>query len=94
MLFFRILLAIDALAALVVLYFFFVGIADGSVSSFNITLWLGILAIVAAVLGGGWMLNRNGQRAAANSILAVLAVPALLCGAFFLAIIIAQPNWH
>jgi high-affinity Fe2+/Pb2+ permease len=94
MLFFRILLVIDALVALVVAYFFVVGIADSSVSSFNITLWLGMLAIVAAVLGGGWMLNKSGQRAAANTVLAILAIPGLLFGVFILAAIILQPNWH
>jgi hypothetical protein len=94
MLFFRILLAIDTLAALVIVYFFIVGIVDGSVSSFNITLWLGILAIVAAVLGGGWMLNKSGQRAAGNVVLAVLAIPGILFGVFMLVVIIAQPNWH
>jgi hypothetical protein len=94
MLFFRFLLGVDALAALIVVYFFFIGIADGSVSSFNIVLWLVILAAVAAVIGGGWTLNSKGQRAAANTVLAILAIPALLYGLFILAIVITQPNWQ
>lgn len=92
--FFRFLLAVDALAALVVVYFFFIGLADGSVSSFNMGLWLGILAVVAAILGGGWMLNGKGQRAAANAVLAILAVPMLLYGLFILVIVITQPSWQ
>lgn len=92
--FFRFLLAVDALAALVVVYFFFIGLADGSVSSFNMGLWLGILAVVAAILGGGWMLNGKGQRAAANAVLAILAVPTLLYGLFILVIVITQPSWQ
>ena len=36
---YRILLAIDVAAALVAVYFFVVGIGDGSVSSFNIAIW-------------------------------------------------------
>ncbi len=87
-------LVVDAVTALVELYFFFIGLADGSVSSFNIGLWLGILAIVAAVLGGGWMLNGNGRRGAANAVLAILAVPALLYSLFILAILITQPSWQ
>ncbi len=92
--FFRFLLGVDALAALVVVYFFFIGLADGSVSSFNMGLWLGILAAVAAVLGVGRTLNKKGQRAAANAVLAILAIPTLLYGLFILAVVITQPNWH
>ncbi|MEQ9606257.1 MAG: hypothetical protein RLN99_01165 [Kiloniellaceae bacterium] len=36
---FRLLLGLDSLAALVVAYFFLAGLADGSVSDFNIELW-------------------------------------------------------
>lgn len=50
MIFYRILFSIDAVIALVLLYFFFVGLGDGSVSSFNILLWLGILGATAAIL--------------------------------------------
>jgi hypothetical protein len=57
---FKILFGIDALAGAVILYFFFVGLADGSVSSFNMGLWAAILAALAAILGGGYALNANG----------------------------------
>ena len=43
MIVFRLFLAIDAAAALVALYFFFIGLGDGSVSSFNIAIWLALL---------------------------------------------------
>ena len=91
--FFRLLLAIDAIAALVILYFFMIGLADGSVSSFNMELWFGILAAVAAILGGGLLLKAKGQRIAANLVLLVLATPAALYGLFFLSIIF-QPRWN
>lgn len=90
----RLLIAIDALAALVILYFFVTGISDGSVSSFNMGLWLGILAAVAAILGGGIALNANGKRGAAIAVLLILAVPALLYAAFILLIAITQPRWN
>jgi hypothetical protein len=89
----RVLLAIDVCVALVVVYFFFVGLADGSVSSFNAGLWFAILAGLAAVLGGGWALHANGRRGAAIAVLAVLAIPGLLFGLFVLALVIAQPDW-
>jgi hypothetical protein len=92
--FFRILLGIDAIAAAVVVYFFVIGLADGSVSSFNMQLWLGILAAVAAILVGGFLLNAKGQRIAANLVLLILATPAALYGLFMLSIIIFQPRWN
>jgi len=94
MIFFRILFGIDALAALVLLYFFVIGLADGSVSSFNIQLWLLILVGVAAILAGGFVLNSKGSRAAANALLAVLAVPATLFALFMLTIILTNPRWN
>ena len=60
----RTLLGIDVSVGLVVVYFFIIGLADGSVSSFNMSLWLGLLAVVVAVVGGGWMLDTNGKRGA------------------------------
>ncbi len=92
--FFWILIGIDALAALVVLYFFVWGLMDGSVSSFNITLWLGLLGALAAILGGGWLLDRSGRRGAANTVLLILAVPAFLFGLFVLGLIVLQPRWN
>lgn len=92
--FFWILFGIDALAAAVIVYFFLIGLADGSVSSFNAGLWTTILAGTAAVLGGGWALNAKGQRGAAIAVLALLAVPAILFGLFMLLLIVMQPNWH
>ena len=84
----------DAIAALVILYFFLIGLADGSVSSFNMELWLGILAAVAAILGGGLLLKAKGQRIAANLVLLILATPAALYGLFVLSVIIFQPRWN
>lgn len=92
--FFVLLLAIDAAVALVLLYFFFVGLADGSVSSFNIVLWLAILAGVAAIVGGGWALNARGQRGAAIGVLTALALPGFLFALLVLAAVILQPRWN
>ncbi len=91
---FGILFAIDAAVALVFLYFFLIGLADGSVSSFNIALWLAILAGLAAVLIGGPALGAHGHRAAAYALLLVLAIPGFLGGLFLLAVIILQPRWN
>jgi hypothetical protein len=75
-------------------YFFVIGLADGSVSSFNMQLWLGILAAVAAIVGGGIWLNALGHRIVANLVLLILATPAALYGLFILSVIVFQPRWN
>lgn len=60
---FRILWGLDAAIALIFLYFFFAGLADGSISSFNIGLWLLILLAIATILGGGYGLRAAVIRA-------------------------------
>ena len=84
----------DAIVAAIVVVFFFWGLADGSVSSFNITLWLGMLAGVAAVVGGSWMLHQAGQTAFASIVLLVIAFPASMFALFMLAVIVLQPDFR
>ena len=91
---FRILLGIDGLAAAVVLFFFLWGVSDGTVSSFNILIWLALLGGVGGVVGGGLWLNSLGHRRFANRLLLVLAIPATLIFLFFLALIVLQPDWR
>ena len=94
MVLFWVLLGVDAAAALVALYFFFLGLADGSVSSFNIGIWLLLLGGIGAVIGGGLALNAAGRRRAACALLSVLAIPAFLSGLLILLLIVLQPNWR
>lgn len=94
MLFFWILWAFDAIIALVVLYFFFVGLADGSVSSFNMGLWLSILSAVAAILLGSLWLKSHDRAGLAKGVLSILAVPGFLYLLFFLMVIIGKPRWN
>ena len=94
MILFGILLGIDALAAATALFFFVWGLSDGTVSEFNILLWLALLGGVAAILGGGLLLNAHGQGRLANGVLAILALPAFGIGLFFLVLIVSQPRWN
>ena len=75
-------------------FFFLWGLSDGTVSSFNILLWLAILGGVSAVLVGGTWLRARGLARLANGVLLVLAIPAALFALFFLVLIIAQPRWN
>ena len=94
MIFFSILVSIDALAAAVTLFFFVWGLSDGTVSSFNILEWLLLLGGVGGVLGGGLVLNANGRRRLATGVLLVLAFPSFMIALFFLMLIILQPRWN
>jgi hypothetical protein len=91
---FWILWGFDALVALVVLYFFIVGLVDGSVSSFNGGLWAMVLLALAAFLGGGLLLRSAGHPVIAAVLLAIMAVPSLLTGLFFLLMILLKPRWN
>jgi hypothetical protein len=85
---------VDAVVAAVVCFFFVWGVMDGSVSSFNIMLWLGLLTLVAVVVGGSLALRSAGHSAAAFGLLLILAIPGLGMALFFLAVLILQPRWN
>ena len=91
---FWILWAFNALVALVPIYFFFVGLGDGTVSSRNIHYWLIIMLIVAAVIGGTLYLKSVNQLPAAKVILILAAIPGLLALAYFAIILIGKPRWN
>ena len=92
--FFWILWGFDALIALVVLYFFFIGLVDGSVSSFNAGIWALLLAGLALILLGSLGLKAIGYLQWAKVLLSILAIPGLLYLLFILMVIILKPRWN
>ena len=94
MILFSILFGIDSIIAAVAFYFFVVGLTDGSVSSFNILLWLVLLGGIALILGSSLLLTRNGYRRRANALLLVLAFPGFAFGLLLLLALILQPRWN
>jgi hypothetical protein len=84
----------DAVVSLVILFFFLAGLADGSVSSFNMGLWLGIVLVVCGVMVGSLALRSSGRRGLAVAVLLVLGLPALLFVLFFGALLITNPRWN
>ena len=91
---FWILWAINALIGVIALVFFFWGLADGSVSSFNIGLWTGLLAALAAVIGGSLWLKSIGYRRLGISLLLLFAVPGLLYATFLAIVILSGESWN
>ncbi len=86
--------SIDAIVALIALSFFFIGIGDGTVSSFNIALWLVLLAVLAGVLIGSFILKLRGKMIPAKILAGILAIPALLVLLFFVILISSDVRWN
>jgi hypothetical protein len=84
----------DAIAALIVLYFFFIGISDGTVSSGNAGLWLVFMLVLAGVLGGSYYFFSHGQLRIAYILLSLLAIPALLMLLFALFMVFGNVRWN
>lgn len=85
---------IDAIVALIALYFFFIGLTDGSVSSFNIGMWLVLLVALAAVLLGSLALKAADNLTLAKILTGLLAIPALLFFLFFVVVIASGERWN
>lgn len=94
MTFFWILWGFDAIITLIVLYFFMIGLNDGSVSSFNMGMWAIILLVLAAVMGGSLWLKSANHLALAKVLLCLLMIPGLLYGLFLLLMITTNPRWN
>ena len=91
---FRLLWWFDALIAAVVLYFFFAGLADGSVSSFNAGIWAMLLLGVGGVMLGSRALRAAGHHKAATSLVLLLAVPGAFAVLFMVVVLISGPSWN
>jgi hypothetical protein len=85
---------IDVIVALVAVFFFAWGVQDGSVSTFNIVLWAGILAGLGLILFGSRALHRNGHRVLATLLAAVPAIPALLYGLLIVVMMFSGARWN
>jgi hypothetical protein len=85
---------IAAVVTAIVFFFFCVGVADGSVSSFNIVLWVLMLLGVTGVTGGSLWLRKAGRTGLATLLALVLAVPGLLAALFLAVVLITQPRWN
>jgi len=91
---FRMLWGVDVVAALIALAFFVIGIDDGTVSSFNMMLWIVLLAGLAVIVFGSNALQARGQRGLAFILAAVLAVPVLLACLFFALLLVSGVRWN
>ena len=91
---FWILWSFNALMALIPIYFFFVGLNDGSVSASNMGYWVMILLVVAVVIGGSLLLRNANQMNLAKGLLIVAAIPGVIAILFFAIVMISKPRWN
>lgn len=85
---------IDVIVASILVFFFLVGLADGSVSSFNMGLWLLILGVLAAVIAGSLALRAAAHVKLAKILVLVLAFPSVIVGLFFAVIVVTPGRWN
>ena len=86
--------AVNAVVASVLLFFFLWGLADDSVSSFNIGLWLLMLGVAAVVLGGSLALKAADRVKLAKALVMVFAIPGVVLGLFFAVIVLVPGRWN
>lgn len=85
---------VDVVIAAILLFFFVWGIADGTVSAFNIKSWMVALLGVALIVGGGFWLKSVEQLVLANIVLMVLALPGLGYAFIMVVAIVTQSSWN
>jgi hypothetical protein len=87
-------MGVVAVCAAILLWFFIVGLGDGSVDGDNLMLWFVMLAVpITAILLAGPLWTR-GQRAAALVLLLVPGIPSILYGLFLALMILAAPDFR
>ncbi len=91
---FRIAWGIDLVATIVLVGYFVSGSMRGTVSSFNLGLWLALLAIAGGVLAGSWTLRASHHSTAATLLAGALAVPCALLGLWLLTVILLPGRWN
>ncbi|MBN2416585.1 osmoprotectant transporter permease [bacterium] len=91
---YAILWTLDALTGLVCLFYFLSGVKNGTVSADNIGIWIAMIAVMAAVLGGGRLLMNKGHRTLAVILLLIPALPALLYLLFLVLLLFSRTPWN
>lgn len=94
MTFFWILWIFTAIMSLVPIYFFFIGLKDGSITSRNIILWMIILLVVAGVLMGSFWLKNHDRLGMAKGFLLLAAVPGIFVVLYFVVVLTGKAKWN
>lgn len=92
---FKILWLFNAVMSLIPVIYFFIGLADGSITDRNMGMWMIILLLVAGILYGSIWLKNNGRVSLGKIILVVAGMPyAMMILLYLLSIIMGPSGWH
>ena len=91
--FFWISWSIDAVISTIAFVFFIIGLEDGSVSSFNIGIWLIIFVVLTAIIAGSLWLKKIGYLLLGTMLLLILAIPGILSGLFLFLFVVSGTKW-
>jgi hypothetical protein len=84
---------IAAAVTIVAVYYFFAGLVSGSVSSFNMGLWIAILLGTTGITACSLILKKAGRPGWGAVLALVLALPGLVAVLFLLLMVVTQPSW-
>jgi hypothetical protein len=91
---FWILWIFNALMALIPVFFFFIGLGDGSVNGENMGLWMIILTVIGLIIGGTYWLKTRNQLAAAKVILIIASIPSLIAILYAAMFMFSDVRWN
>jgi apolipoprotein N-acyltransferase len=94
MILFKIMWGVDAVASLIILYFFVAGLGDNTVSSRNMGLWMTMLGTIAVVMLGSIWLRARHHNIPANLLLLIIFIPALLFLGYMLIVLLNKGKWN
>jgi hypothetical protein len=94
MILFGTLFAINIAAAMVAFAFFIIGLADGTVTTFNILIWAAMLGVLFSLPFAGWLLRVRGLRRMATIVLLPMGVVTVLGALVTVVMIVNPPRWQ
>jgi hypothetical protein len=85
---------IDALIGAIAVVFFLLGLEQGTISSFNVGIWIAIFASLAIIIGGSLGLKEAGRPVLGAILLLALAIPGILSGVVLLLVTVSNTSWN
>jgi hypothetical protein len=91
---FGMLFAINILAALVAFGFFIIGLADGSVTTFNILIWGAMLGTLFSLPFLAWLMRLRGHGRVGMVLMLPVAGVAVVAALAMLIMVVSPPSWR
>jgi hypothetical protein len=85
---------IDTIAALIIFFFFLIGLSDGTVSSRNAGTWVAIILVLGGILAGSYYFQSQGKITMAYVVVSLLAIPALIMLLYTLFMVFGGGRWN